>query len=101
MEQQYIPYLGLALQWARSQPKFAEWYYVGILLLGSAALYVWATPCLSCTPWRQAVSGWFGVMLQTAGATQLTSTGANILSATPLGKAITAKATYAIPKTSA
>lgn len=80
---EYVGWLGFALQWARSQPKFSEWWYAGILVAGSAGVF-WLTNPTVADP-RAFVHGVLQTLISVAGGTQLTSTAANLLATTTLG----------------
>lgn len=80
---EYVGWLGVALQWARSQPKFSEWWYAGVLILGSAGVY-WLTNQTPADP-KAFVQGVIQTVISVAGGTQLTSTAANLLATTTLG----------------
>lgn len=90
---EYVGWIGLGLQWARSQPKFSEWWYAGILVAGSVGAFWLSNPNVNDP--RAFVQGSWHVLMTLAGGTQLTSTGANLASTVPglakLGAALQTK----------
>lgn len=79
MLQEALPYLAIALQWARSQPKFSEVYFAAIVVVSSFGFYMLAHPSDAFTqPWNLIVSGWWEQAKTILASVQATSTVANI-----------------------
>lgn len=79
MIQEVLPYLSVALQWARAQEKFSEVWFAAIVVVASFGFYLWAHPNDAfALPWQQIVSGWWEQAKTILALVQATSTTANI-----------------------
>lgn len=95
-----FPFIGMALQWARHQPKFAEVYYIGIVAACSILFTWYGDPHL----WSGGFAGWVDAVkpnvVNILAMTQITSSGSNVLASTPLGRALGPKtAALVMPQT--
>lgn len=79
MLQEVLPYIAIALQWARAQAKFSEVYFALIVVVSSFGFYLMAHPTDAFSqPWNLVVAGWWEQAKTILASVQATSTVANI-----------------------
>lgn len=82
MNQELLPYIAAALQWARAQKRFSEAWFLGIVVLASFGFYLLAHPTDAFRfPWNEVVALWWEQAKTILAATQLVSSGANVINA--------------------
>lgn len=79
MPQDLLPYLLGALQWARAQQRFSEWYYAGIVIVAAFGIYAFAEPGALSQPFEHIVRGWWANVMAILASTQGISTASNLV----------------------
>lgn len=74
-----LPWIGMALQWARAQKKFAELYYLGIVLACASAAALMANPELYHEPLGAILAAIKDQVVPILAATQATSSVSNVV----------------------
>lgn len=77
--QELLPYIGMALQWARAQKRFAELYYLGIVVALAGVGAVMANPELFHEPLGVILTALKDQVVPILAATQATSSVSNVV----------------------
>jgi hypothetical protein len=74
-----LPVIGIGLQWARAQKKFADAWYLGIVAGASVGFYALGHPVDAFAQrWDYVVAGCWGSAQTILAMTQLVSSGSNV-----------------------
>ena len=76
--QEFYPWIGAALQWARARERFHEVYYAIIVIGSSVVFYALADPTPFREPFRDFFWGWWEQAKGILAATQIVSSISNI-----------------------
>lgn len=80
MNQELLPYIGGALQWARAQKKFSEVWFLLIVAVSSFGFYLLAHPTDAFSvPWNVIVTGWWEQAKTILAMVQTISSGSNVI----------------------
>lgn len=75
-----LPFIGIGLQWARAQQKFAEFWYLGIVVVASIGFYAIGHPVDGFAQrWDIVVAGCWAAAQTILSMTQLVSSGSNVI----------------------
>jgi hypothetical protein len=75
----FLPLIGMGLQWARAQKKFADGWYLAIVALSSAGFYALGHPVDAFAQrWDIVVAGCWTSAQTILAMTQLVSSGSNV-----------------------
>ena len=80
MNQEFLPYIAGALQWARARKKFAEVWFLLIVAAASFVFYLMAHPTDAFSvPWNMIVLGWWEQAKTILATVQVISSTSNVV----------------------